>query len=73
MQSRTAEQFYTFADLVRLFKVGEDRLRRMRDDGTLLPPDHFVPGGGHKGARWSTSRVEEIQRSWRIGAGVSAR
>ena len=73
MHCRSAEQLYTFADLVRLFKVGEDRLRRMRDDGTLLPPDHFVPGGGHKGARWSTSRVEEIQRSWRIGAEAALR
>jgi len=68
MQSRTAEQLYTFTDLVRLFKVGEDRLRRMKEEGALLPPDHLVPGGGHKGQRWSASRVEEIQRSWRIAA-----
>jgi hypothetical protein len=65
MHARTADQLYTFADLVRLLKVGEDRLRRMRDTGALLGPDHMIPGGGHKGARWSASRVEEIQRRWR--------
>jgi hypothetical protein len=65
MQARTADQLYTFADLVRLLKVGEDRLRKMRDTGALLGPDYMIPGGGHKGARWSASRVEEIQRRWR--------
>lgn len=62
----TAEQLYTFADLARLLKVGEDRLRAMRDAGQILGPDHIVPGGGHKAARWSASRVTQIQRAWRV-------
>jgi hypothetical protein len=66
MHAKTAQQLYTFADLVRLLKVGENRLRAMRDTGQLLGPDYIVPGGGHKGARWSASRVEEIQRSWSV-------
>jgi hypothetical protein len=66
MRTHTAEQLYTFADLVRLLKVGEDRLRAMRDRNELLPPDIIVPGGGHKAARWSASRVAAIQRSWSV-------
>lgn len=66
MRAVEAEQLYTFADLVRLLKVGEDRLRAMRDAHELLPPDIIVPGGGHKAARWSASRVAEIQAGWRI-------
>lgn len=66
MQATTAEQLYTFTDLTRLLKVSEDRLRAMRDAGEILGPDHIVPGGGHKAARWSASRVAEIQRAWRI-------
>lgn len=67
-RTHTADQLYTFADLVRIFKIGEDRLRHMRETGQLLAPDHMIPGGGHKGARWSASRVQEIQRRWRIAA-----
>jgi hypothetical protein len=63
---KLAEQLYTFADLVRLLKVGEDRLRAMRDTNQLLPPDVMIPGGGPKAARWSASRVSEIQRGWRV-------
>lgn len=66
MRATTAEQLYTLADVSRLLKVSYDRLRRMRAGGELLGPDHVVPGGGHKAARWSASRVAEIQRGWRI-------
>lgn len=66
MRATTAEQLYTFADLVRLLKVGEERLRAMRDRNELLPADIIVPGGGHKAARWSATRVSEIQRNWRV-------
>lgn len=66
MRATTAEQLYTFADLVRLLKVEETRLRRMREQGEILGPDHLVPGGGHKAARWSASRVAAIQRGWRV-------
>ncbi len=61
---RQADQLYTFADLVRLLKVDRDRLRSMLHTGTLLPADVIIPGGGHKAARWSASRIAAIQRSW---------
>ncbi len=66
MRAKEAEQLYTFADLSRLLKVGEDRLRAMRDQGEILGPDIVVPGGGHKAQRWSASRVQEIQRAWSV-------
>lgn len=73
MIARAAEQLYTFADLVRLLKVGGARLRAMRDSGELLGPDVVVPGGGHKAARWSASRVQEIQRGWSVQVVASKR
>lgn len=63
---KLAEQLYTWADLVRILKVNDDRLRGMRDRNEILGPDHIIPGGGHKGARWSASRVAEIQKGWRV-------
>ena len=69
MVARQAEQLYTFADLARLLKVQEDRLRAMRERGEILGPDVIIPGGGHKAARWTASRVAEIQRAWRIDGG----
>lgn len=68
MRATQAEQLYTFADLVRLLKVRDVRLREMRQTGALLGPDIMVPGGGHKSARWSASRIAEIQRGWRTEA-----
>lgn len=57
-------QLYTWADLVRLLKVGEKRLRQMRNSGELVGPDVIIPGGGHKAQRWSAARVKEIHRRW---------
>lgn len=65
---KQAEQLYTLADLSRILKVPADRLRAMQAAGHLLGPDTLVPGGGHKAARWSASRVAMIQRSWAIAA-----
>lgn len=61
-------QLYTWADLVRLLKVGEKRLRAMRAAGELPGPDVIIPGGGHKAARWSSGRVREICRRWSAAA-----
>lgn len=64
MQAKQAEQLYTLADLSRLLKVPTDRLRELQTRQELLGPDVLIPGGGHKAARWSASRVAMIQRSW---------
>lgn len=61
-----AEQLYTLADVSRLLKVGEDRLRVMIETDEMLPHDIVVPGGAHKGKRWSASRVAAIQRAWTL-------
>jgi hypothetical protein len=65
---KQAEQLYTLADLSRLLKVPTDRLRDLQESKEMLGPDVFVPGGGHKGARWSASRVALIQNAWRLAA-----
>lgn len=57
-------QLYTWADLVRILKVGERRLREMRESGQLLGPDVIVPGGGHKAQRWTAARIQEQYRRW---------
>ena len=64
MERKQADQLYTFADLSRLLKVSPDRLRSLRESGELLGPDVLIPGGGHKAARWSASRVAMIQHAW---------
>jgi hypothetical protein len=62
----SAEQLYTFADLVRLLKVDKKRLRMMRQTGEIPGPDVMIPGGGHKAARWTAARVQEIHRRWSV-------
>jgi len=64
MNPRIADQLYTLADLSRLLKVPTDRLRAMMISGDMPGPDISIPGGGHKSARWSASRVSAIQRGW---------
>ena len=66
---KTAEQLYTFADLCRIVKVPPDRMRVMIETGEAQPHDVVVPGGAHKGKRWSASRVTEIQKGWTLAAG----
>lgn len=64
MKRHEADQLYTFADVARLLKVDVDRLRVMRNTGQILGPDYMIPGGGRKAARWSATRVQEIQHGW---------
>lgn len=64
MHAKQAEQLYTLTDLSRLLKVPTDRIHALVDQNEMLGPDVLVPGGGHKGARWSASRVASIQRAW---------
>lgn len=65
---KQAEQLYTLADLSRLLKVPTDRLRVLQERKEMAGPDVFVPGGGHKGARWSASRVALIQQGWALSS-----
>lgn len=65
MNTKLAEETYTQADLERILKVPAKRLRALMDAGELLGPDMLVPGGGHKAARWTASRIAEIQKAWR--------
>lgn len=64
MQAKQAEQLYTLADLARLLKVPTERINLLIERGEMAGPDVLVPGGGHKGRRWSASRVASIHRAW---------
>jgi hypothetical protein len=66
--NKQAEQLYNLADLSRILKVPSDRLRALILSGQMLGHDVFIPGGGHKGLRWSASRVCAIQRAWSTAA-----
>lgn len=61
---KTVDALYTLADLERMLKVPRKRLAQMVDSGELLGPDIIVPGGGHKGRRWSASRLNVIFGLW---------
>lgn len=65
MKDRLPVEMYTQAELQRILKLPRRRLRSLIAGGELLGPDVLVPGGGHKAARWTASRVAEIQRAWR--------
>lgn len=64
MHAKQAEQLYSMADVSRILKVPTDRLRVLLDRREMLGPDVIIPGGGHKAARWSATRVTMIQRNW---------
>jgi hypothetical protein len=68
--AKQAEQLYTLADLARLLKVPAERLRALQESKEMRGPDVLVPGGGHKGARWTASRVTEIQKGWPFPSSV---
>lgn len=61
---KTADETYTLADLVRMLKVPAKRLKKLQESGDLLGPDVIIPGGGHKGQRWTASRLNVIMARW---------
>lgn len=64
MHAKQAEQLYSLQDVSRILKVPTDRLRALQERREMLGPDVIIPGGGHKAARWSATRVTMIQRNW---------
>lgn len=61
---KAADETYTLADLVRMLKVPAKRLKKLQESGDLLGPDVIIPGGGHKGQRWTASRVNVVLAKW---------
>lgn len=68
---KQAEQLYTLADVSRILKVPTDRIRALMERQEMDGPDVLIPGGGHKAARWSASRIAIIQRKWAHPAAAS--
>ena len=61
---RLADQLYTQADLERILKVPRERLLALMAEGKMPGPAVLVPGGGHKGRRWTASQIAEIFARW---------
>jgi hypothetical protein len=68
---KTTDQLYTLADLARILQVPPKRLNQLRESGDLLGPDVSIPGGGHKGQRWSATQVNLIKLRWSTAALVT--
>ena len=64
MKAREAEQFYSFAEVSRLLGVPGYRLSALAMQGKFPPAAVIVPGGGHKGRRWTASQISALVQSW---------
>lgn len=64
--AREAEQLYSLAEVARLLGVPSVRLSALAMVGKFPAAAVIVPGGGHKGRRWSASQLHELLRAWAI-------
>ena len=62
--AREAEQLYSFAQVSRLVGVPGYRLSALAMVGKFPAAAVIVPGGGHKGRRWTASQLNELLRTW---------
>ena len=65
---KVAEQTYSFAELCRILHLPRKRANELRAIGELPGPDVVIPGGGHKGERWTASRIGFVQAKWNPNA-----
>ena len=61
---REAEQFYSLAQVSRLVGVQPERLSALAMEGKFPPAAVIVPGGGHKGRRWTASQLAALVSAW---------
>jgi hypothetical protein len=64
MRSHASDQLYTRIEVARLLRVPPKRFMKLVRSGEALGPDVLVPGAGHKAARWSATRVDQIKQAW---------
>ncbi len=62
--AREAEQLYSLAEVARLLGVQPERLAALAMVGQFPAAAVIVPGGGHKGRRWSASQLHDLLRAW---------
>ena len=62
--AREAEQLYSFTEVSRLVGVPGYRLSALAMVGKFPAAAVIVPGGGHKGRRWTASQLNELLRTW---------
>lgn len=61
---REAEQFYSLAQVSRIVGVQPERLSALAMEGKFPAAAVVVPGGGHKGRRWTASQLAALVQSW---------
>ncbi len=61
---REAEQFYSLAQVSRVVGVQPERLSALAIEGKFPPAAVIVPGGGHKGRRWTASQLAALVSEW---------
>lgn len=64
MKAREAEQLYNLAEVSRLVGVPRPRLSALAMEGKFPPAAVVVPGGGHKGRRWTASQLAALVQAW---------
>ena len=61
---REAEQFYSLAQVSRVVGVQPERLSALAMEGKFPAAAVVVPGGGHKGRRWTASQLAALVQAW---------
>jgi hypothetical protein len=61
---REAEQFYSLAQVSRIVGVQPERLSSLAMEGKFPAAAVIVPGGGHKGRRWTASQLAALVQLW---------
>jgi len=61
---REAEQFYSLAQVSRVVGVQPERLSALAMEGKFPAAAVIVPGGGHKGRRWTASQLAALVSEW---------
>lgn len=64
MKVREAEQLYNFTEVSRVVGVPGYRLSALAMEGKFPPAAIIVPGGGHKGRRWTASQLTALVQAW---------
>lgn len=64
LKVREAEQFYNLEQVGRIVGLQPERLSALAMEGKFPAAAVVVPGGGHKGRRWTASQLAALVQAW---------